>query len=86
MDLAAQVGVYSLRQPRLSPAIERALARLEEAGLEVEPGPMSSIILGDSASLFAGLRAAFEAAAEEGETVMVVTVSNACPLVQERRP
>jgi microcompartment protein CcmL/EutN len=40
---------------------------------------MSTLVTGDVAAVFAALRHAFDAAAEHGGTVMVATVSNACP-------
>lgn len=77
--LTAQVSLYPLRQEHLSPAIDAALALWRERGLDVQPGAMSTLIAGDEASVWEALRAAFAAAAASGETVMVVTVSNACP-------
>ncbi len=77
--LTAQVSLYPLRQEHLSPAIDAALARWRERGLEVQPGAMSTLIAGDEAAVWEALRDAFAAATAYGETVMVVTVSNACP-------
>jgi uncharacterized protein YqgV (UPF0045/DUF77 family) len=77
--LTAQVSLYPLRQDHLSPAIDAALALWRERGLDVQPGSMSTLIAGDEAAVWEALRAAFAAAAANGETVMVVTVSNACP-------
>ena len=77
--LTAQVSIYPLRQPHLSPAIDAALAIWRERGLDVQPGAMSTLIAGEAEAVWEALRAAFAAAAACGETVMVVTVSNACP-------
>jgi uncharacterized protein YqgV (UPF0045/DUF77 family) len=84
MPLAAQVSLYPLRQPHLSPAIEHALEVFRQYGLEVQPGSMSSIVMGEEEPLFDALRTAFLKAAEEGEVVMVVTLSNACPVPETR--
>ena len=73
------MSLYPLRQAELSPAIDRALDIFGESGLEVTPGPMSTIIAGDDEAVFAALRDAFRATAE-GEVVMIVTISNACPV------
>lgn len=81
VGLTAQVSLYPLRQEHLSPAIDAALALWRERGLDVRPGAMSTLIAGEEATVWEALRAAFAAAAACGETVMVVTVSNACPLV-----
>lgn len=78
--VSAQVSLYPLRQEELSPAISAALAAFRRHELEVQPGPMSSIITGDEGAVFAALREAFCQAAEQGQVVMVVTLSNACPV------
>jgi len=41
---------------------------------------MSSLIAGDDKTVFAGLQAAFRHVASQGQVVMVMTFSNACPL------
>jgi hypothetical protein len=45
----------------------------------VEPGTMSSLIVGDDVVVFAALQEAFRRAAGRGHVVMVATFSNACP-------
>ena len=80
MDVAAQVSLYPLRQPGLSSVIEGALGVFREHELRVTPGSMSTVVSGDHASLFEALKQAFQVAAEQGEIVMVVTLSNACPV------
>jgi len=80
MDAAAQVSLYPLRQPQLSSVIEDALAVFREHQLKVTPGPMSTMVSGDHDRMFDALKQAFRQAAEQGELVMVVTLSNACPV------
>ena len=41
---------------------------------------MSTLVWGEADVVFAALRAAFDQAAAVGDTVMTVTLSNACPL------
>jgi uncharacterized protein YqgV (UPF0045/DUF77 family) len=79
MDVTAQVSLYPLRQTGISPQIERAIAVFSEHGLKVTPGSMSTVISGDHDRMFDALKRAFQEAAAQGKTVMVVTVSNACP-------
>ena len=83
MTISAQVSVYPLRQARISPAIDAVRGALEEAGLEAQVGAMSTIVSGEASRVFEALRRGFERAAADGHVVMVLTVSNACP-VQER--
>ena len=80
MGVTAQVSLYPLRQVSLGPAIEEALEAFGKRGLQVEPGTMSTVIAGDSPAVFAALEEAFARAAGRGHVVMVVTLSNACPV------
>ena len=78
-SFSARVSVYPLRQPRLSPAIDEAVAICRAHGLEVLPGPMSTLVSGDGDALVEALKQALRSASARGEGVMVVTLSNACP-------
>ncbi len=78
--VAAQVSLYPLRRERLGPVIDDAVAVFRQVGLLVTEGPMSTIIAGDLDAVFAALREAFARAAAHGEAVMVITVSNGCPV------
>ena len=80
MPAAAQVSIYPLRQESLTPVIEKVLEGFRDHGLDVSPGAMSSIVTGDDDSLFEALKEAFQKASLETEIVMVVTISNACPV------
>jgi len=53
---------------------------LAARGLPYEVGSMSTLTWGDDEALFAALREAFAAAMRFGPAVMVMTISNACPL------
>jgi uncharacterized protein YqgV (UPF0045/DUF77 family) len=79
MEVSCQFSLYPLGVEHLGPGIRAALSALQDRGLTVEPGPMSSLVSGPLATVFAGLAEAFEAAAE-GQLVLVATVSNACPV------
>ena len=80
MFLAAQVSIYPLRQLSLSPAIDKALDTFRSHGLDVTPGAMSSLVSGEDEALFSAIKEAFQQTAEEGEIVMTLTLSNACPV------
>jgi uncharacterized protein YqgV (UPF0045/DUF77 family) len=80
MISSAQVSMYPLRQERVGPAIETVRAALEARGLRPEIGPMSTRVVGESDLIFAALAEAFAKAADTGEVVMTITVSNACPI------
>jgi uncharacterized protein YqgV (UPF0045/DUF77 family) len=78
--ISAQVSVYPLRQPHLGPTISRVLDALRGRGLDVRPGTMSTVVIGETDALFAGLKESFHAAAAIGDVVMAVSISNCCPL------
>lgn len=79
MNVQAEISLYPLRTNDLGHAIEEFLGDLKAAGLTVQPGNMSSTVLGDVNAVFSTMGAAFAAAAEEGQVVLVMKVSNACP-------
>jgi uncharacterized protein YqgV (UPF0045/DUF77 family) len=83
--ISAQVSLYPLRHKQLSPVIDEALEEFRRRDLEVQPGTMSTLVLGTEELVFSALREAFRKASRRGEVVMVVTLSNACPL-PARRP
>jgi uncharacterized protein YqgV (UPF0045/DUF77 family) len=80
MEVAAQVSLYPLRRAELSPTIESAFAIFRDHQLQVTPGSMSTVVSGDHDRMFDALKQAFQVTAEQGEIVMVVTLSNACPV------
>jgi uncharacterized protein YqgV (UPF0045/DUF77 family) len=82
MPISIQFSLYPLRQRRLTPAIEEALFVMKDHGLQVQLGPMSSLVWGEEDQAFAALKDAFGKSAEKGEVVWVLTLSNACPLPQ----
>jgi uncharacterized protein YqgV (UPF0045/DUF77 family) len=80
MVISAQLSLYPLRQERLSPAIQAVAEALLGVGLQPHVGPMSTVVTGEVAKVFAGLQEAFVRAAAGGDVVMTVTLSNACPV------
>jgi uncharacterized protein YqgV (UPF0045/DUF77 family) len=86
IGIAAQLSLYPLRQESLSPAIEEALRVFREHGLEMQSGAMSTMITGDDVEVFSALQEAFRRVAEQGHVVMVVTLSNACPVPARGEP
>jgi uncharacterized protein YqgV (UPF0045/DUF77 family) len=80
MMITAQVSDYPLGQPALELPIQQAIARLQAAGLVVEPGSMSTVVAGEADVVFETLREVFRELADQGQTIMAVTFSNACSL------
>lgn len=79
MKVRAEISLYPLRVTDLSRPIDEFSRTLKAKGLEVQMGPMSSSIAGESKELFNALQEAFERLAEKYQVVMVSKISNACP-------
>ena len=80
MMISCQFSLYPLGVEDLGPAIDAAVGELKRLGLEVDVGPMSTYITGESEAVFQGLSRAFDAAAGSGQVVLTATLSNACPI------
>lgn len=82
--ISAQISLYPLGQTDLAPAIQAAIETLDEHGLVYNVGTMSTTLWGEEAIVWAALREAFCRAATYGGVVLQATISNACPVPQER--
>jgi len=82
--ISAQVSLYPLLHERRSPVIDEAMEEFRRLRLEVRPGIMSTLVIGSEELIFSALREAFRKASRRGKVVMVVTVSNACPVPTHR--
>jgi len=77
--ITAQVSLYPLRQASIGPVIRETVRVFERRGLHPRVGEMSTLVRGEEEIVFEALHEAFHRAAERGDTVMCVTLSNACP-------
>ena len=82
MHISAQISLYPLRQEHLSPAITAVKDLFEKEGLHPRVGPMSTVVEGESDVVFSALHKAFIEASENGQIVLTITVSNACPVIR----
>lgn len=78
MQVACQFSLYPLGKEDLGDVIYRSLEELKEKGIKYDLGGMSTLISGDSDTIFSSLKAVFERAANEGGVVLTTTISNAC--------
>ena len=76
--ISAQVSLYPLRQPHVGPAISKAVEVFRAHGLDVRHGSMSTVIVGETDTVFDSLKASFQSAAVLGDVVMIVSFSNCC--------
>jgi tRNA-Thr(GGU) m(6)t(6)A37 methyltransferase TsaA len=79
-SITAQVSLYPLHQESLSPAIDESLRIFRAHHLEVDPGVMSTLMIGDEEDIFAALQETFHHLAGQGDLVLAATLSNACPI------
>ena len=79
MKIQAEVSLYPLRTQDLSQPIEAFCQVLQNAGLEVRSGAMSTRISGQADEVFTALQRAFAAVARDYQVVLTVRLSNACP-------
>ncbi len=77
--ITTQVSIYPLRQESIGPPIREAVRVFRRYGVNVRVGEMSTLVWGDEGVIFDALQAAFRTAAGRGDTVMTITISNACP-------
>jgi uncharacterized protein YqgV (UPF0045/DUF77 family) len=77
--ITAQVSLYPLRQTSIRSPIREAVRVLRQRGLRVRVGEMSTLVWGEEQAIFDAVQAAFRQAAERGDTMMTVNISNACP-------
>ena len=79
-SVSAQVSLYPLRQATIGSSIRGFVRVLRQRGLRTQVGEMSTVVWGEQDTVFDALKEAFRRATERGDTVMVVTLSNACSL------
>ncbi|MEW6716536.1 MAG: YkoF family thiamine/hydroxymethylpyrimidine-binding protein [Chloroflexota bacterium] len=73
-----QFALYTLRTAQIEEVLEAALSEVSASGFEIKVGKMSTELQGEAAQVFAALQAAYQRAAQMGQVVMTVTISNAC--------
>jgi uncharacterized protein YqgV (UPF0045/DUF77 family) len=80
MNIQAEVSVYPLRTAKIGELINNFIEELKDSGLVFSSGPMSTILSGDADRVFTTLKEAFKNIAEDHQVVLVLKISNACPV------
>ena len=80
MNIQAEASLYPLGTIEIGEAIDCFTEKLTEAGLDVCKGDMSTTMTGEAADVFAALGKAFTGVARENAVVLVLKLSNACPM------
>lgn len=85
MKIQAELSLYPLKEPNISPYLDIFLEVLKGAGLTVQVGPMSTIISGERNKVFQALSDAFGKTADKCQAVLSVRISNACPCISQNQ-
>ena len=83
MKIQAELSLYPLKTKELAPSIEAFLRALARKGISIDPGPMGTVVSGESRTVFRVISKGFEKVAKRDEIVLIAKFSNACPLSQE---
>ncbi len=81
MKVQMEVSLYPLETTELLPPIKAFNDALRKEGFEVEVGPLSSYITGESEMLFSALGRAFEHIAQQHRCVLVTKIA---PTIQSQ--
>ena len=84
MNVQVEVSLYPLNTSKISEVVEIFLSDIEQSGLPVEKGNMSSQVAGGLEAVFSATAQAFKRIANHGQVVLVMKVSNACPTAVHR--
>ena len=80
MMSAMEVSLYPLGVDDIGARINQCIEIFKKYNLTITPGSMSTVIAGESGVLFRALQEAYDAAASMEGVVMVVKISNVCPV------
>jgi len=80
MITSMELSLYPLGEPGIGTIINEFIGLLEESDLTVTMGQMSTIVTGESSTLFTALEKAYTMIAERYGIVLVCKISNACPV------
>jgi uncharacterized protein YqgV (UPF0045/DUF77 family) len=83
MKITAEFSLYPLKTADVTPAIVEFIDCVREAGLQVQPGPISTLVTGEIAEVFPALQRAYELSCRQGAAVLVVKTANVGPAASE---
>lgn len=79
MRIQAELSLYPLKTDRLDEAVGDFVRELAKPGISVFPGRMSTLVAGESEAVLRVIGDGFTRICRQGEVVLVVKYSNACP-------
>lgn len=81
--ISAELSLYPLREADLGPAILEFVDELRQEGLKIQPGSMSTLLVGPRDQVFEALKRAFTAASRRHQIVLRMVISNGCPTSEQ---
>lgn len=77
MFVSAEISYYPLSEDFTAP-IDRFIKLVNDSGLQVEPGPMSTVLTGEFETLMALLTSTMAKLMNDYPSVFTIKLSNAC--------
>lgn len=82
MNIQAELSLYPLGTENIGEPVKAFIKFLEDSGMVISSGNMSTVIAGESESVFDVIKKAYENIAMNSQAVLVIKMSNACPFVK----
>lgn len=79
MKIQAEISLYPLKESQISAYIDEFQNVIQQAGVSIRVGSMSTIIYGEREAVFQAVSDAFAQVADQCKVVLIVKYSNACP-------
>lgn len=80
MNSSMELSLYPIRSNNSSDIIENFIENLEAFNVHVQPGPMSTLLIGETEELFRAVQSSYEKAVTMGGIALVIKISNVCPV------
>jgi uncharacterized protein YqgV (UPF0045/DUF77 family) len=78
--ISAELSLYALGTGNFGLPVNEFIDGLKKFEIEVNPGSMSTIIIGKTDVLFRAIQSAFETVSQNNNVALVIKISNACPI------
>jgi uncharacterized protein YqgV (UPF0045/DUF77 family) len=80
MIISAELSLYPLGINNFGLPVNTFIDELKKFNIEVQPGSMSTLVIGNSDEIFKAIHAAFEAVSHDTNVALITKISNACPI------
>ncbi len=80
MIISAELSLYALDADNFGLPVNEFIDGLKKFDIEVNPGSMSTIIIGTTDVIFSAIQSAFETVSQKNNVALIIKISNACPI------